>query len=379
MVSKKNGRRGNQDGTVTQRNDGRWEARISLPNGKRKSFYGKTEKEVKQKMRKAQQDLDAGLPVISEKQTLGGYLTSWLEIKRHRVDPSTFVRYRYYVQAIDREIGLIALAKLTPYHIQHFYAKLLDAGWKSGTAHRLHGMLHGALKQAVRLGLMQRNVTELVEAPRIEEKEMQVLNEAQIKQLLAGVKDTWFEGVYYLVLSTGLRAGEIFALQWQDIDIVARKLEIRRGWQRVDADYSLSLPKTTHGRRAIALSQVAIDALMRQRERLQMARREMGDMWDTTLDLVFPSQHGKRYYFKDFNRFQLHPTLKRLGLPMIRFHDLRHTFATMLISKGVNIKVVSEILGHANVSITLRIYAHVLPHMQDSAAQVIDSVFGDES
>lgn len=126
-----------------------------------------------------------------------------------------------------------------------------------------------------------------------------------------------------------------------------------------------------------ALSQTAIDALVRQRERLQNAQSTLGDAWDSNQQWVFPGMHGTVYTFENITKNQLRPVLRRLGLPQIRFHDLRHTFATMLISKGINIKVVSEMLGHANVSITLRVYAHVLPHLQESAAQVIDDVIGD--
>jgi integrase len=125
MVSKKNGRRGNQDGSVTQRNDGRWEARISLPNGKRKSFYGRTEKEVKQKMRKAQQDLDAGLPLVSERNMVDSYLKSFLEVKQHRLDVSSYLKYRRYYRAIVAEIGHVSLVKLSPHHIQQLHAALL--------------------------------------------------------------------------------------------------------------------------------------------------------------------------------------------------------------------------------------------------------------
>ncbi len=349
---------------------------MSLPDGKRKSFYGKTKEEVIKKMRKAQRDVDAGLPVISEKQTVEIYLKSWLDIKKHRVDPSTFQRYQYLVDPIIAEIGLVSLAKLSPYHLQALYAKLLEQGWNAGTVSSLHSVFHDALKQAVRLGLVHRNITDMVDPPRREEHEMEVLTEEQVKLLLSSVKDDWFEALYFVVLSTGLRAGEIFALQWQDIDFASRKLEVKRGWQRTNTKTSLSLPKTSHGRRTIVLSQVAKDALMRQRERINKARLEIGDAWDTTHDLVFPGKRGKMYTFKNFNTTQLHPLLKNIGLPLIRFHDLRHTFATLLIGKGVNIKVVSEMLGHSNVSVTLRIYAHVLPHMQEAAAQMVDDVMG---
>jgi integrase len=374
MKSKNSKRRGNQEGTITKREDGRWEARMSLPNGKRKSFYAATQEEVLKKMRKAQQDVDAGLPVVFDKQSVETYLKSWLEIKKHRIDASSHARYFRYLLSINPIIGSLALSKLSPQHLQHLYAALLEKGWAAGTVGLVHGMMHDALKQAVRLGIVQRNVSDMVDPPRRVEKEMQVLTQEQVKILLNAAKENWFEAVYVVVLATGLRAGEIFALQWGDIDFAQGKLLVQRGWQRTNTETFLSLPKTSHGRRTIVLSRVALEALKRQRSRVDDLRSRMGDLWDDKYSLVFPNHRGHPVEFQSFSNTHLRSLLKRAFLPIIRFHDLRHTFATLLLSKGVNIKVVSEMLGHANVSITLRVYAHVLPHMQQSAANLIDEI-----
>jgi integrase len=372
-------RRGNSEGTITKRADGRWEARLSLPDGKRKSFYGKTQQEVQRKLKRAQRDIEEGLPLVNEKQTVEGYLTSWLDIMKYRIDASSLDRYRTYYRAIIAQIGNLPLTKVTAQHLQHLYSALLEKGWSAGTVNALHGMLHDALKQGTRLGVVQRNVVDLVDPPRRQEHDMQVLTPEQVRVFLASVAGDRFEALYVLVLSTGLRAGEVFALGWQDINLVEKTLSVRRAWQRTNTEYLLTLPKTVRARRTIALSQRAIEALVCHRERQQKERELLGDAWDSTYDLVFPNAWGKVVTFENFSHRTLHPALKRAGLPLIRFHDLRHTAATLLLSKGVNIKVVSEMLGHANVSITLRIYAHVLPHMQQAAAQAMDDILGEQS
>jgi integrase len=372
-------RRGNSEGTITKRADGRWEARLSLPDGKRKSFYGKTQQEVQRKLKRAQRDIEEGLPLVNEKQTVEGYLTSWLDIMKYRIDASSLDRYRTYYRAIIAQIGNLPLTKVTAQHLQHLYSALLEKGWSAGTVNALHGMLHDALKQGTRLGVVQRNVVDLVDPPRRQEHDMQVLTPEQVRVFLASVAGDRFEALYVLVLSTGLGAGEVFALGWQDINLVEKTLSVRRAWQRTNTEYLLTLPKTVRARRTIALSQRAIEALVCHRERQQKERELLGDAWDSTYDLVFPNAWGKVVTFENFSHRTLHPALKRAGLPLIRFHDLRHTAATLLLSKGVNIKVVSEMLGHANVSITLRIYAHVLPHMQQAAAQAMDDILGEQS
>jgi integrase len=372
-------RRGNSEGTITKRADGRWEARLSLPDGKRKSFYGKTQQEVQRKLKRAQRDIEEGLPLVNEKQTVEGYLTSWLDIMKYRIDASSLDRYRTYYRAIIAQIGNLPLTKVTAQHLQHLYSALLEKGWSAGTVNALHGMLHDALKQGTRLGVVQRNVVDLVDPPRRQEHDMQVLTPEQVRVFLASVAGDRFEALYVLVLSTGLRAAEVFALGWQDINLVEKTLSVRRAWQRTNTEYLLTLPKTVRARRTIALSQRAIEALVCHRERQQKERELLGDAWDSTYDLVFPNAWGKVVTFENFSHRTLHPALKRAGLPLIRFHDLRHTAATLLLSKGVNIKVVSEMLGHANVSITLRIYAHVLPHMQQAAAQAMDDILGEQS
>jgi integrase len=369
-------RRGNSEGTITKRKDGRWEARISLPDGKRKSFYGKTRQEVAQHLTQARYEVDRGFPLPDERLTVGQHLTSWFESTRLYVRSSTRRRYREYVFVhLIPELGHISLSKLTVQQIQVFYVRKLDAGMASTTLHHIHAVLRQAIKQAVELGLVLRNVTDSMKAPRRTDREMAPLTEDQAKQLRAVVAGDRFEALYVLALTTGMREGELLALRWQDVDLEHESLVVRMGLQRDGARYTLAETKTAHSRRRVALTRTAVAALRAHWLRQQEERLALGPVWNTALDLVFPNTIGGVMSAKRFVETHFKKALVLAGLPDVRFHDLRHTAATIMLSHGVNVKVVSEMLGHADIAITLRVYAHVIPHMQQAAVDVMDALF----
>jgi integrase len=236
-------------------------------------------------------------------------------------------------------------------------------------------MLHRALKDALRLGLVQRNVTEMVNVPRREHREMSTLSEEQSRWFLDTVVGDRFEAHYVLALTTGMRQGELLALRWQDVDLERATLQVRLNVQEAGGKCILAEPKTPYSRRSIALSQLVVGALRAHRVLQNEERLALGPVWNTSFDLVFPNTIGgimipDNLAKRSFKRF-----LAKAGLPDMRFHDLRHTAATLLLSRGINPKVVSEMLGHADISITLRVYAHVTPHMQQAAADVMDALF----
>ncbi len=373
------GRRGNSEGTITKRKDGRWEARISLPNGKRKSFYGRTRQEVAQWLVQVRHDLNKGLLVLDERQTVGQYLEGWLETVRMNLRSSSMRRYREHVRRIMPVLGYVPLVKLSAQQVQMLYAQLLGEGLSSTTVRHLHMVLHRALKDALRLGLVQRNVTELVNVPRVAEYRQTPLTEEQASRLLEVVVGDRFEALYVLALTTGMREGELLALQWGDVDfeqgVIQVRQTLRESAQAGKKVYVLAEPKSKTSRRQIALTQIALEALHRHHARQAEERLALGPAWDSSLDLVFPNTIGRLTWPWSLVTRSFKPLLKKAGLPDIRFHDLRHTAATMLLSRGVPVKVVSEMLGHANISITLQVYGHVLPHMQQAAADVMDTVF----
>lgn len=373
------GRRGNNEGTIRKRGDGRWEARLSLENGKSKAFYGKTRAEVAERLSQALHEQRQGLPPGDGKQTLGQYLTAWYETVKPQVRLSTYRRYGDYVNRhLVPGLGRHPLAKLNAQHLQLFYARKIEEGLSPTTVHNLHGVLHRALADAVRLGLVPRNVTELARPPRKASHEMRTLSPAEVRRFLAVVQGDRFEALYILALSTGMREGELLGLRWQDVDLARAVLQVRMNVQETLGRYILAETKTAHSRRSIGLIGPAVAALRRHWERQQVERASMGGLYDATLDLVFPNGYGRLMIPHNITKRSFKRHLEAAGLPRsVRFHDLRHTAATLLLSSGVNVKVVSEMLGHADVGITLRVYAHVLPHMQQAAVAAMEGLIGE--
>ncbi len=227
-------------------------------------------------------------------------------------------------------------------------------------------MLHRALKDAVRWGLVARNVCDLVSPPRRAHYEFKSLTKEQAQQLLTALHGHNMEALFVLALTTGMRRGEILALKWQDIDFVQNTLQVRRIFTRSKGQrYVLAEPKTDKSRRSLMLPTLVVDLLMQHRTHQQEAKSEAGEFWQA-LDLVFCTALGTPLNpNKVLERFKT--VLKRAGLPDIRFHDLRHSAATMLLTMGVHPKVVQELLGHNQISMTMDIYSHVLPTMQQDA------------
>jgi integrase len=274
-------------------------------------------------------------------------------------------------------LGTTSLAKLTAQQVQRLYSTKLDEGLSTSTVHHLHAVLHRALAQAERLGLVARNVSELVDVPRMAEHEMRVLDNEQVRRLLEVAQGDRLEALYVLAVSTGMRQGELLALRWVDINLDRRTVQVRATLQRTkEHGYMLAAPKTKRSRRQISLTTVARDALRPHRSRQAQERLAAGPAWDGTHDLVFSDAAGGPLSGIQVTRAAFYPLLKRAGLPRIRFHDLRHTAATLLLGRGINPKIVSEMLGHASVGITLDTYSHVLPDMQEQAAAQMDAALG---
>jgi integrase len=369
-------KRGNNEGSITRRSDGLWEARITLEDGKRKSYYAKTRQAAARKLAAALSDQEAGLPVLGSKQTVAQYLLSWLEAAKPTLREKTWRWYESFVRVhIVPAIGSIPVTKLTAQQVQLLYARKLEEGLSSTSVHHLHAVLHRAFDAALRLGVVQRNVLDMVEVPRMRHHEMKTLSEEQAQHLLAVAQGERLEALYVLALATGMRQGELLALRWHDVDLDGATLQVRASVHYTKGGYIFDEPKTKYSRRRIALSRVAIEALREHRTRQLPERLALGPAWED-LDLVFPNTVGKPIDGVNLLPRDFRPLLERAGLPRMRFHDLRHTAATLLLGRGINPKVVSEMLGHSHVSVTLGIYSHVLPHMQQQAAEAMDLALG---
>lgn len=369
-------KRGNSEGSITKRKDGLWQAAITLEGGKRKYFYAKNRQEAARKLAEALRDRDKGVLIVTDsRQTLGAYLSTWLNTTKAAIRPRTWQRYEQYVRVhIVPSLGTVSLAKLTPQQVQALYTAKLAEGLSTTTVNHLHQVLHRALDTALRLDLVVRNVCERIDPPRMRHHEMTTLSEEQAHTLLVAAEGDRFETLYVLALATGMRQGELLALRWRDVDLEGGTLQVRATLQNTATGFVFAEPKTAHSRRRIALSRTAIAALKRHRLRQAEERLRLGPAWHE-MDLVFPNSIGKPMDGLHLLQRNFYPLLEKAGLPRMRFHDLRHTAATLLLGRGINPKIVSEMLGHSQVGITLDLYSHVTPHMQQQAADAIDAAF----
>ena len=370
-------RRANGEGSIYKRADGRWCATVSVDGGKRKSFYGKRREDVAHKLAAALKVRQDGLPLPLERLRLGTYLTQWLETMKPRLRPEAYRRYEEMVRIhIKPEIGSNLLARITPQQVQTAYARRLESGLSPTTVQLLHGVLHKALDQALRWGVVGRNVTDLVEAPRRPTAEARALSAAEAGQLLRAARGDRLEALYVFAITCGVRLGEIQALRWRDVDLPGARIRIMATLQGTAGGAPVfAEPKSAKSRREVHLPAVVVKALQKHRlaqleERLQ-ARTEWVDY-----DLVFTNERGRPLDGNNFRQRSFSRLLEKAGLPRMRFHDLRHTAATLLMTQGVPIKVASEMLGHADIGITLRTYSHVLPGMQQQATEAMDRLFG---
>jgi integrase len=374
-------RRGNSEGSVYKRKDGRWEGKCTAhtPAGpKRRAVYGRTRKEAAEKLTQAlarQADgrpgFDAGNVTVSQ------WLDRWLaDDVRHTVREGTYQRYEQVARLhIKPSLGRIKLNAVTAAHVRSLYRDKLDSGLSPRSVRYVHATLHKALRQAVADGILAHNPTEAVKAPRSPGKEIRPLDANQVRALLAAAGDR-LEALFVVAVTTGMRQGEILGLKWEDADLEAGNLSVRRTLTVTEGGLGFAPPKTAKGRRGIKLTVRAVEALRthlgRQLEEIEQA----GDLYDDN-GLVFPN-HGGGPMNRSSLRGAFGRLLKRANLPeTTRFHDLRHTCATLLLSQGVHPKFVQELLGHATISITLDTYSHVLPGMGDRTAAAMDHALSE--
>ncbi len=378
-------KRANGEGSIYRRKvDGMYVGTITLEDGKRKYFYSKKRQEVYERLQEAQREKQQGTLVTAPQQTLSQYLAYWLEHNvKDTVRPRTYERYEAIVRLhIVPLMGKVKLQALTPQHINTLKSKKLKEGLSPTTVSAIHEMLHKALDDAIKVGLIARNVCDTVSPPRKQHKEINPLTPDQARKLLEAAKGHPQEALFVLALATGMRRGELLGLKWQDINFAEGTLQVRRILSRLPTQmgkdrgdlYIESEPKTKSSRRNIVLTSFGLEALKQHRIRQEEMRRLAGDSWEDH-DYVFCTPLGKHLDPGYGVLVQLKMLLEKAGLPDRRFHDLRHSAATLLLSMGVHPKVVQEILGHSEISMTMDIYSHVLPTMQKDAMDRLNLMF----
>jgi integrase len=358
----------------------RW---ISIVHGMRPTQYEKYSQAGDTPLNvgmKALQDKAQGTFVAPHKLTLGAWLDTWLwEYKKPCLRPITFDSYEMLIRRhLKPALGHIALRDLRPEHVQHFYNEKAREGFSARTIRYLHTTLHSALAQAEKNQLVARNVSKLTEPPGESRKEMRTLSLSQVADtLLPAIKDDRLYAAFFLAFTTGLRRGELLALRWRDVDLKSGILQVRqtlvrsRNHEEGRSKIVFSEPKTPQSRRTIPLLDECLNALKQHRAKQAEEKLMLGAAYED-YGLVFRLPNGKPLEPRNFNR-RFSNILKQAGLPHIRLHDSRHTFATLLLEQGVSPKTVQTMLGHSSSRITLDIYSHVTLELEKQAAAKLNA------
>jgi len=372
-------KRANGEGSVYQRQDGRWTGAtyvLTIEGGRRRrQVYGATRKAVFAQLVDLNSKTDRGIPAAVDLWTVTTYADHWLEhIVPAALRPSTRSSYTWIVRKyVLPNIGSHKLRSLRPEHVRKLHRDIMSASSSLSTVQRAHAVLRSMLSEAMREQYVDRNVASLVRAPRGERVDVKWWTATEATVFLDSLEGHPFVGLFTLALALGMRRGELLGLRWQDVDLEGRKLHIRQTIQRLGKAEGLVIgpPKTNRSRRSIPLPQLCINALEKRRVLQQVDRHRIGEAW-IDLDLVFGSVVGSAVDPSNLRRSFI-AAVSSAGLPQIRFHDLRHTCATLLVSQGVPMRVVMEILGHSTMGITSDLYSHVMPAVLTDAVSAVSA------
>ena len=378
-------RRPSGDGMVRKRDDGRWEGRIVIGHKKNGDpifhhDYASTQKELTDKLHRSMERYQDVELTEDSRMTLGQWLDIWLaEYKEGTIRPSTMKSYRQFIDCyIKPQLGHKQVSLITSQDIQRMYRRLKKEGrihehaedgygLSDATVNHIHTMLHGAMKDAVQAHIIPKNPTEGPTAPKPNYKPKRILNEQELDTFMETIRqdEVWYE-FFYTELMTGLRRGEICGLMWKDFDEKKGTLKVCRTLHSKKMGvFALGDTKTSKGMRTIILPQSIVE-LLRQRKKRAISQ------W------IFPHPTSPELPANPDSAYRrLKVLLQQAGLPDIRFHDLRHTFATHALASGVDAKTLSGILGHTNASFTLDTYTHVTSDMQRQASGIVGSFMED--
>lgn len=358
-------RRGAGEGTVYRRKDGLWAGQVRLSTGRR-TFASKSKAAVLDKIGEAVKLDRQGIPVPGASLTVASFLDDWLGDREDKMRQTAYESCERHVRLhIKPALGSKPLVKVTPQDVRKMESGMLRAGKAAQTVRNVHWTLHGALDDAVKWGLVLRNVADLVDPPKAAHRETVTLTAEEGRRLLAAAASDRFEALFVLALTAGLRRGELLGLRWGDVDLAGETLTVRREMVAVKGGLIVQEPKTHRSRRPLDLDTLALAALGRRREAAVGEDAAAPDAYvfcTTAHTPLNPSNLWARHW---------QPLLRRAGIDGTRLHDLRHANATMMLSSNVHPKVASERLGHSSIRLTLDTYSHVVPGMGRSAAEAV--------
>ena len=386
-------KRANGQGSIYQRKDGRWAgaAYVLAANGiyKRTPVYGSSADDVGRKLTEIKARSDQGLPAQAAGWTVSSYSVYWLEhVARPKLRPTTFARYRSLLtRSIVPSIGKRRLTALTPADVRLMLVRTASSPLRireadttpdtlsARTVQQVHAVLRSMLNTAVREELIARNVARLVQPPTPGHGEIHPWTDAEARRFLKAAEGHRLYALFAVALALGLRRGELLGLRWSDIDFHNRQLRVAQTLQRVRGEgLVFGPPKSKRSRRTLTMPSIVTEALIRHRTGQTEDRRRAAEVWMDS-GLVFTTSSGRHLEPRNLNTAYAR-LLAHVDVPRIRFHDLRHTCATLLLSRGVSARVVMDILGHSQISVTMNIYGHVMPAMQQAAAGEMDAALG---
>lgn len=369
-------RRGNQEGSIHQREDGTWRVQITL-NGNRLSFSAKTRQECQEWLKKMIRQIDAGLTYAGANMMLCEYLNLWMKTIKENRRPKTYLQYQ----------GILAKYVLTPFknhrlrdmhpmQIEKYLTQKQAEGVGDRTCQLIYAILHAALQTAVKKGLIGRNPMDAVEKPKVRNPRQKVtLEPYQVQQFLIAATGDRNEMLYQLAVVTGLRAGEIIGLKWEDVDWVRQRLKVQRQVQYIPHQGLIYCsPKTSSGMRTISIGSKTMEKLKAHQQMQQVQRTAAGEHWQDN-NLIFPTTVGTPQDPNNLTKgFQA--ILHKAGLPPMRFHDLRHTSITLVLNDiGAPVKEAQHRAGHATPSTTINIYGgEVTSKLDEMVAESLDDL-----
>lgn len=381
------GKRSNGEGTIFKRSDGRWCAAYFDENYRRHYVYGKTQAEAKKKLK---EKMSASVSESDKirKTTVNDWLWQYLnDYKKNEVKETTYWSYvdLYEKHIKDSGIGTTGLQELTSIQLQKYYNEKKEEGYNPKTIRHIYIMLNSALDKAVQLKLLQENVNRLAVIPKAEIYQAKVLSTEEVRKILAEAKEDKWYPIIILAIYTGLRKGELMALKWKNIDFEEHELYVESSLCRVVKsieedgskryEHKIMEPKTAKSRRIVPLLPIAVEALELQRKRQEQDKEKYAEIYNDQ-DLIFAGCDGNFLSQRAFMD-KYHAFLKRYGITDVRFHDLRHTFATLLLEAGESPKTIQELLGHSTITTTMDIYAHITKKGKANAIRKLDVWVGN--